>query len=69
MIIYRGLQVRVSNTTKIKIVKNMRLLIKEDVGWCRRASFAGKSFDSAHLIRSKTFFKSFPVIKYSYSLL
>ena len=55
MRILRGLQIRASNTTISK--KEVRLSIKEDGGRYGRANFAGKPFDSVHLI---------PVIKYSY---
>ena len=42
------------------------MLIKQDVGWYGRANFAGKSFDSVHLIPFKGCFKDFSVIEYTY---
>ena len=41
-------------------------LIKENTGWYGKASFAGKSFDSVHLVPLCCCKKSFPVIKDTY---
>ena len=37
----------------------MRMLIKEDAGRNGRASFAGKSFDSVHLVGLRGLFQGF----------
>ena len=51
---------------QIIIMKKTRFLVKEDARWGGNASFAGKSFDSAHWFCCEGCFKGSPVIKYSY---
>ena len=42
--------IEIKDGCKFDKICEIRLLIKEDVGWYGRANFGGKSFDSVHLI-------------------
>ena len=47
-------------------MKKHKILMKEDAGWGRSASFAGKSSDSVHWFSCEGCFKGSPVIKCTY---